>query len=152
MTTEGKMLDEHEEFLRQLERCELEPSRFDHAGHVLAAWLYLRAHGWQDGASRFTATLIAYATHLGAPQKYHLTMTHAFLRIVAWRSTASDWPTFVADNGDLFSAARELLETHYSPELLHGARAKREWVEPDRAPLPAMPPWTAFVATPARRR
>jgi hypothetical protein len=74
----------------------------------------------------------------GTPDKYHETLTLAWTRLVAAHLDSCDRPTFAEfmnENPALLDAG--LPERHFSPTTLWGARARREWVEPDLSPLPS---------------
>lgn len=40
------------EFLKAFEAATLPHTHFPHHAHVRMAWLYLRAHGWDDGVKK----------------------------------------------------------------------------------------------------
>jgi hypothetical protein len=126
-------------FLEELERCTLDPGRFNHKAHVWAAWRYIRMCGEALGGQRFEVALTRFARHIGAHQKYHATITHALLRLIASRIRKRPhdaWHDFVANNQDLFASARSVLEIHYSPAVLDAEAARANVVLPDRQPLP----------------
>jgi hypothetical protein len=112
--------------------------RFGHREHLMLAWSYLRSTDpetselWMRSAIRHLA-----AVH-GTPDKYHETLTLAWTRLVAAHLDSCDRPTFaefMSENPALLDAG--LPERHFSPTTLWGARARREWVEPDLSPLPS---------------
>lgn len=113
------------QFLSQFHDLTLAPSEFGHAGHLRLAALNLRAHGTQGAVERTCAGIRAYAAHLGAADKFNWTVTETLVRLMA------------AAGGTLDGDARQLLERHYSPQLLASAAARAAFVAPDRAPLPA---------------
>jgi hypothetical protein len=118
----------------------LPPERFGHRSHLLAAWQCLREAPLPQASQRFCGLLTAYVDHLGARDKYHHSLTVALLQLIAARMRpGEEWATFAAANADLFDAAPALLARHYSPEVLHSAAARRDWVRPDREPLPDVP-------------
>lgn len=126
-------------FLAAFEAATIAPGDFDHRAHVRAAWLYLRLHP-DTARQRFVRTLVNFTTGAGAPEKYHETITRAWLQIIAARiDPAEDWPRFAARNPDLFDAPREVLARHYSEALIGSERARAKFVEPDRSPLPGYP-------------
>jgi hypothetical protein len=121
------------EFVRQFEAHALES--FSHRDHLRLAFAYAREGGVQaavDGARRIEG----FAEALGAPRKYHETVTVGWARIVGTRAVQSAQLTFSAflvAHPELFR--RDLLSAHYSHELLSSARARVAFVEPDLAPL-----------------
>lgn len=125
-------------FLAALEDCSLDPARFNHVGHVRAAWLCLRCYGLVPGAARFHSALIRYATHLGAAGKYHATITEALLRLIARamnEAETADFGAFTTAHPALFGDVRSLLLRHYSPERLDSEAARRGFLAPDREPF-----------------
>jgi hypothetical protein len=123
-----------EEFLSALERCELAPEAFTHAAHVRAGYLYLRAGGFDAALGRIRAAIRRYAAHLGKPDKYHETITVAYLALIQQRLTergdASGWTRFREQNLDLFEP--DLLLRHYRRSELESELARRIFVLPQR--------------------
>lgn len=111
-------------FVSRLEACTLAPEHFNHAGHVRLACLYLDRYPLDEAIARTCATISAYATHLGAANKYHATITVALVRLLH-----AHGPTVLAD-------APALLALHYSPALLAASASRAAFVPPDLAPLP----------------
>jgi len=117
-------MDDHD-FLSSFERCTLPQEHFNHAGQVRLAWLCLERLAFDDAEDRTCEGIRAYATHLGAADKFHRTITVALMHLL--RAHGRD--AVLAD-------ARALLALHYSPALLADAASREQFVPPDRAPLP----------------
>jgi hypothetical protein len=123
-----------DEFLARFEAHALE--EFSHRDHLRMAFAYARRGGIEaavDGARRIRE----FADALGAPGKYHETMTVGWARLVGSRAVASaplPFPALLAAHPELLR--RDLLRAHYSHELLASKRARAAFVEPDLAPLP----------------
>lgn len=113
-----------EQFLSGLEACTLPPEHFNHAGHLRLACLYLARYPLDEAIARTGATIRAYATHLGAANKYHATITVALVRLLHAHGAAA-----LADS-------RRVLALHYSEAALASAGARTAFVPPDLAPLP----------------
>jgi hypothetical protein len=113
-------------FLAALEDGSLPAAAFDHAAHVRAGYLYLKRRGFIGGMAAFRDSLRRFAARHGAPQKYHETITVAYLALIHDRIHAAPadevWPDFAARNADLF--ARDLLHRYYQPETLSAPRAR----------------------------
>lgn len=126
------------EFIRDFESCELPNSSFHHADHVRLTWVYVRRFGEVAAGDLITHGIIQFATHYGSPQKYHHTMTRAWVRLVAaaWRATpeANRFEDFVALHPHLLD--RSALADYYSASHLDSAAARASWIEPDLRPLP----------------
>jgi hypothetical protein len=128
-----------EAFLSAFESGTLPRAHFDHRGHLRAAWLYLERHPLPEAAARCAATIRAYAIGQGDHEKFHHTLTLAFMHIVAERRhahPAADFDTFLAAAPELLTGARALIARHYSPARLRTPEARHGFVPPDRAPLP----------------
>ncbi len=123
-------------FAEAVENCTFPGADFHHREHVRLAWVYLRRFGAELAEQRVEETIRRYATAQGAPQKYHHTITLAWMRLVeaAQESNpAGGFPEFAAEHPELFRA--EALERHYSKARLQTEEARTGFVEPDRAPL-----------------
>jgi len=124
------------EFVEAFEKCTLRPEHFHHADHVRLAWLYLTGLDYAAAEQRFRDGLIQLAEHFGVPEKFHLTMTLAWLRAVQVRivpgaeSSFEDW---IAGHPELLE--RERLLDYYSKERLADPEARVSWLEPDRRAL-----------------
>jgi len=82
-------------FVEQIDRLSLAPQHFNHVGHLRLAWLRLGQRSLEPAIESVCAGIQAYATHLGAPDKFHRTVTEALLRIMAQRMPSQgglDWP------------------------------------------------------------
>jgi hypothetical protein len=124
-------------FLRAFENGTLDPEEFDHEGHVYAAWCCLRHYGDPVGKDRFVRALKRFVKRHGAVDKYHETMTRAFLDLISSRrEMGSDWKTFRRANQGLVEQGLGHLLLHYSEDRLFSGRARREFLPPDRIPLP----------------
>jgi hypothetical protein len=95
------------------------------------------------------------ARYAGAPQKYHETISRAWVELIAHHATAghataghataghataqpagadADFAAFAAGNPLLLD--KRLLTRFYRPATLASPAARAGWVEPDRAPFP----------------
>jgi hypothetical protein len=116
-----------DEFIAAVESCTIDS--FHHSDHIRLAWLYCQRFGISEGSRKIVETIQRLAAHAGQADKYHHTMTLAWMRVVdaARRAGTS------ADPGLLDKHA---LSAYYSSETLATHQARTNWVEPDRAPLP----------------
>jgi len=125
-----------DELIARFEDCTLPADRFDHGAHVQVAWGYLRRHAMPQALQRFTESLQRFAAHLGASDKYHATITGAYVFLINERldGEARDlsWEDFAARHPELLSWTPSILERYYHPETLKSDRAKRTFVMPDR--------------------
>jgi hypothetical protein len=106
---------------------------------VQLTWLAVRRHGATTAADLVGEGIRATATAAGAPQKFHVTMTRAWVELVAHHLAAAEaapeaFDAFARSNPDLLD--RTLLSRFYRPETLAGDAARTGWIEPDLAPFP----------------
>ena len=97
------------------------------------AWLNLRRYGLGGAIDRFPPALRRFATANGAPEKYHATITVAWLLLIAERLDGHEdtrWETFAAAHPDLLVSHPSLLARYYCDETLRSPRAKRVFVMP----------------------
>jgi hypothetical protein len=122
-----------EEILAGLESCAISPGRFHHEEHVAAAWEALRRMPLGHAAERISGALRRFAARAGVPDRYHETVTWAFVVLIAERRRRigldASWPQFRAAFPELFSC--DLLARYYSPELLASDLARTTFVLPD---------------------
>ncbi len=131
---------EDRRFRETFEACELAPESFRHRAHVRLAYIYLAEHDPDAAAVRMRTALQTFLRHHGVDAaKYHETMTRAWVLAVRhFMSRAA--PTASADA--FIDAHPALLDgtimlRHYSRGALFSDEARRRFVEPDLAPIPA---------------
>jgi len=120
------------------ESCQLPASDFHHADHVRLAWIYLGRESKPAAAERFEQSLQRFAAHYGVSEKYHRTMTLAWICLVAAARCATPeactFEAFAERNSELFD--QKLLNRYYTPERLASCEARARWVIPDLLDLP----------------
>ena len=124
-----------QQFLREFEQTCLDPANFNHLGHIRIAWLYLNQYPTQLATDKIANGIKRYAASLGAPDKFHMTMTGALARIIAKRLELhpdSDWHQFVQINQDLIRDAKRLVSHYYSQSLIESELARTEFLKPDK--------------------
>ncbi len=123
-----------DDFLARFEAGTLEG--FSHEDHVRMAFAYARRSG-VEGAVEGARRIRALAAKLGAPGKYHETLTVGWARVVGhltMESGSAEFADFLERHPQLLR--RDLLSAHYSRELLFSDEARAAFVEPDLVPLP----------------
>jgi hypothetical protein len=127
-----------EDFLRAFEGLWLPAEFFHHQEHIRVAWLYLKSCDASRATERMSASIRRFANHQGATQKYHHTLTLAWMRLVAASLVETpegfSFEKFLAANPEL--GDKNILAKYYSNELLQTTAAREGWVEPDLQPLP----------------
>ncbi len=114
-----------EEFLEALESCSLAPERFGHRDHVRAAFLYLERMPFGAAIDRMRTTLQSYTAALGRADRYHETLTVAFMCLVnahRQRAAYQDWGEFASLNPELFDSV--VLRQYYDPATLASPLAR----------------------------
>jgi hypothetical protein len=118
------------EFLAALESATLSEAEFNHAGHIRAAWLYLRQGSFPEALARMSGTLRNYAAAHGKPDRYHETITVAYLALInerlLLRGDDGGWQGFLEQNHELLD--RHLLTHYYRPETLASPTARRVFI------------------------
>lgn len=152
-----------DEFLAAFEASTL--AEFHHSDHIRVAWIFLRRLPFPQAAERMAESLRHFAAVKGAHQKYHETITHAWMLLVAGalehdsqsaggehlpsaeagpdasqgapsaNHTADEFNAFAAAHPELLDARS--LDRFYSSQLLASPAARTRFVPPDLSPLPA---------------
>lgn len=110
--------------------------RFGHRQHVHLTWLAVRRYGTAAAIAVVGDGIRRTARYAGAPQKYHATVSRAWVELVGYHAepTEEDFDLFVARNPALLD--KRLLARHYRSTTLATPEARSGWVEPDLRPLP----------------
>lgn len=114
---------------------------FGHRQHVQLTWLAVRRWGTQEAIALVSDGIQATARYQGAPQKYHATISRAWVELVGHHvaeDDAEDFESFAAHHVALLD--KRLLGRFYRSATLAGAEARTGWVEPDLAPFPWLQP------------
>ena len=124
------------EFVSQFESCRLPKDQWKHGDHLRLGWCYVRRFGSAEAEERMVRALRAYAATLGVANKYHETMTRAWLRLVAvadvvMPANASLEAVLIEH---LWLLNKQRLNVFYSSERLASGRIV--WTEPDLRRLP----------------
>lgn len=111
------------------------PGDFHHREHVRLAFAYLSECRPLDALRRFSQALRAYASARGKPERYHETITYAYLFLIRERmarTPAVDWEGFAAQNLDLLHWKPGLLERYYRESTLRSDLARTVFLFPDK--------------------
>ena len=125
--------------LQLLEEIIATRGSFGHREHLELAWSYLQIYSSDQAAAAMVAAIRHVAREHGAEDKYHETITRAWLHCVAvdnQRWAADSFEQFLERNPDLLE--RTLLEHFYSRERILSGSARASWVAPDLRALPAL--------------
>ncbi len=134
-----------ETLLSQFESATAPHDTWTHRAHVRVAYLYLRSARFNEALDRFRTGLHALNASHGTPDAldrgYHETITISFFRLIA-ATLAAFGP---AETSDAFCDQhphllhKTVLRLYYTRPRIMSWEAKRDFVEPDIAPLPPVP-------------
>jgi hypothetical protein len=119
---------------------------FRHRQHIHLAYLAVHRYGMPAAVERVCGWLRQITRYERAPQKYHHTVSRAWVEMVAHH--VADDPGCAGF--DLFAQRhpvlldKRLLRRHYRSSTLAADPARRDWVPPDLAPFP----WSGGPAAP----
>jgi hypothetical protein len=111
--------------------------RFGHRQHIHLTWLAVRRYGTGTAIALVSDGIQRTARYAGAPQKYHATVSRAWVELVGYHATASkddDFDAFADRYPELLD--KRLLARFYRSSTLATVEARSGWVEPDLMPLP----------------
>ena len=129
-----------DQFLAAFEACAIRNQDFHHEDHVRIAFVYLCRFPLLEAMQRFSQALKAFAAHNGRPDRYHETITWAFLFLIGERmarasqqnGSHSSWEEFAVNNPDLLNWEDNILKKYYRSETLASSLARSTFVFPDR--------------------
>ena len=111
--------------------------QFRHRQHINLAFYAVRRFGMPDAVGKICTWIQQIAAYERAPQKYHHTVSRAWVEMVAQHVAAdpdcTDFETFARRNPALLD--KRLLRRHYRSSTLAAEPARHGWVEPDLLPL-----------------
>ena len=119
------------ELLKQFETHAIDPGAFGHKEHVVVAYEMLHKYSFLDASAKYATAINTIATRAGAPEKFHMTITLAFLSLIAERvhtTSQSNVDEFLAQNTDLLS--KNVLSKWYSDEQLKSELARTHFLLP----------------------
>jgi hypothetical protein len=136
-----------EQLIRQFEDGTTPADAFHHADHVRLAFEYLCRFPPLEALEKFSAALKRFAAAQGKADRYHETITWAYLLLIRERQARAGcaqtsfaqaplvqtWEEFAERNRDLLIWKGGVLSTLYRQETLDSDLARRTFVLPDRA-------------------
>ena len=138
MSDHDDVKSEHEaKFAELMAEVMKAADRFGHREHIHLTWLAVRRYGVPAATTVVSDGIRRTARYAGAPQKYHMTVSRAWVELVGHHVLAAGGDTF-----DAFAALhpalldKRLLTRFYNSATLADGSARNGWVEPDLAPFP----------------
>jgi hypothetical protein len=111
---------------------------FRHREHIHLAYIAVQRYGPAEAADAVAHWIRHIAVYQRRPQKFHATVTRAWVEIVAHHMAAApagpDFASFAERHPPLLD--KRLLTRHYTSRVLASPTAKTGWVEPDLVPFP----------------
>ncbi len=126
------MIDYHKTLLA-MDAGTLAPQDFDHRAHIAVAYEALREDDFFTASKRIADGLKRLTIAAGVPEKFHATITQAFISAIAEAMHASPEQTaeeFLIGNPDLLAGT--FLKERYTPSCLSSDLARKVAVLPDR--------------------
>jgi hypothetical protein len=125
-------------FLDAFESGALPNSAFHHRDHLRLSWLYLRRDGPDLGPQRIIDGIRHFAAAHGAADRFHVTLTAFWIRLVQHLIEAFPGVECFDDLVAAFPLAldKTIVTRHYSAALLWSSAARAQFVVPDLRPLP----------------
>ena len=130
------------EFITEFEACRLPKARWTHRAHLVAGLWYATRLDPEAACDAARRHISSHNESVGTPNTdesgYHETITRCYLRGIAMHVALHPTQDFM---GLLNSLLRSPLVDSgwplrfYSRERLFSVKARREWVEPDLAPV-----------------
>ena len=118
--------------LRQFLRGEVDPRAFPHREHVRMGFELLRRCDFDAAVVKYANALRRITARAGNPDGFNLTVTLAFLALIAEHMSQAgecDFASFAAAHPQLFE--KGLLKRWYRPERLASPLARRSFLLPD---------------------
>jgi hypothetical protein len=123
---------------------------FRHRQHIHLAFWAVRRYGMPAATDQVCGWIRQIAAYQRTPQKYHHTVSRAWMELVAHhvaadhRGATSDQNATAPDPADFDAFAsrhpalldKRLLSRHYRSSTLAAAQARHDWIEPDLIPFP----------------
>jgi len=127
MNAQTQMSDLTRDFLAH----DIDAGAFHHAEHMRVAYDLLKTQDFIDASANYAKGIRRIATEAGAVDKFNLTITYAFMSLIAERladGDDADFESFLSANPDLM--AKDVLARWYAPERLQTALARRVFLMP----------------------
>jgi hypothetical protein len=119
--------------VRAFEATSIDPTAFHHREHLYVAWCYLRALPLEDALARYVRHLRHLTIALGVPNKFHATVTWAYVVLLHAAMEQSPGTTFdelLERNPALLQHRGGALEAFYPRAQLDTEEARRRFVLP----------------------
>lgn len=133
----SRPLDPTPRFAELMAKVSASTEHFNHRAHLHLTWLAVRSVGMPAAIGLVSDGIQRTARYAGVPQKYHATISRAWVELVAHHTadhTTEDFAVFIDRHPALLD--KRLLTRFYTSATLASTQARSGWVEPDLAPFP----------------
>ncbi len=127
-----------DEFESKFENFTLKPGMFSHEAHIRLAYIHLDKYGLKRAEENMCNQISGFATSLGATDKFNKTVTIAAVKAVHHfmeKAKAENFKNFILEFPQLITKFKDLLGEHYGFNVFADPKAKKEYIEPDKAPF-----------------
>ena len=122
------------DILSQFEALKIAPGEFGHKDHVETAFEMLKKYPFIEACTKYAGIIRMMAAKAGAPEKFNVTITVAFLSLIAKRmeqtANYSKFNQFLERNADLNSM--NILDQWYTKDQLLSEFARNHFLLPDK--------------------
>lgn len=119
-------------FSDRFERQDIAAEEFGHREHVQAAFELLQKYDFIKATAKYADTIQSMAAAAGVPEKFNVTITVAFMGLIAEKMTESngesDFDSFYSANPDLSGNA---LAPWYTAERISSELSRKIFLMPD---------------------
>ena len=126
------MKTSYAELTDSFEQLNLDPIDFKHVDHIGVAFVMLTRYDFLNAMYKYSNTISTMANRAGSPEKFNITITLAFLSIIAERMCTTQYQNadeFIQYNQDLVTG--NILQKLYSSERLKSSHARVSFLLPD---------------------
>lgn len=113
----------------------MDGATFHHREHLYVAFCYLRERPLEEALARYVRHLRQLTARLGVPEKFHATVTWAYVILVdaaMHRCPGASFDELLLQNPALLDHRRGALYTHYDRAQLDSEEARQRFILPSR--------------------
>jgi hypothetical protein len=117
------------------ENARIDPARFGHREHLYVAWRYLRELPLEEALAQYVHHLRKLVRALGVPDKFHATMTWAYIVLLheaMQGAPNADFDELLASHAELADHRAGVLYAYYDRAQLGSDEARQHFVLPRR--------------------
>jgi hypothetical protein len=120
-----------EPLLEKFQNGNIVVSEFGHREHVQAAWEMLKVYPFLEASTRYARCIENLARSAGAPEKFNLTITLAFMSLIAEKIAGNPGANF----DEFYNTHPELkknpIKNWYSDQRLNSDLARKVFLMPE---------------------